>query len=367
MKAMILSAGAGTRLRPLTGMIPKPMLPVIEKPVIEFIIELLAKNGVDEMMINISHHGSLIQDYLKSGYGYGLSIGYSFEGHFENGQLKPEPYGSAGGMKKIQTDTGFFDETFIVACGDAIIDLDIKEALEFHRASRALTTIVAKEVSIEQVSNYGIIVSERNGRVRSFQEKPTQAEAMSTIANTGIYIFEPSVFDYIPQGQFYDIGSQLLPELVKKGESVYSFVSQIEWYDVGRSSDYISILGQALKGKVKGYKPSGKEKAPGLWLGTGAIMDISVEIAAPVHIGGMTRIGKNVKLEGPVAIGSNCEIGEDCHLSNVYVSNYTRIEAGLMESNILFTPEYFVRSDGSSGQIMGSQYSKYVSDTRSKK
>ncbi|MGC9384520.1 MAG: nucleotidyltransferase family protein, partial [Kosmotogaceae bacterium] len=143
---MILAAGKGTRLRPLTNELPKPMLPIINKPVIEFLLELLKKHQVDEVMINLSHLGWKIQDYVKDGYRYRLNVGYSFEGYYKNESLKTIPLGSAGGIKNIQKKWEFFDDTFIVLCGDAIVDLNISEALTFHKNNNALATIITKNV-----------------------------------------------------------------------------------------------------------------------------------------------------------------------------------------------------------------------------
>jgi len=364
MKAMILAAGAGTRLKPLTNKIPKPMLPIIEKPVIEFIIELLARHEIREIMINISHLGWVMQNYLKSGYRYGVRIGYSFEGHFEKGQLVAEPVGSAGGMRRIQDSAAFFDETFIVVCGDAVIDFDLKRALDFHNSRGSIATILTKEVPDEQVSNYGIVVSDSQGRVGSFKEKPPLEKAGSNMANTGIYIFEPAIFKYIPSGMFYDIGSQLLPDLVKRKESVYSFTAEIDWFDIGRNSDYLSILGHALLGKIKGFKPSGKEITSGLWKGISSVVEKTTRIITPVFIGANTRIEKNVRLEDPAMVGSNCEICEGADLSNVFVGDYTRIKAGFKGKNILITPDFFIKSDGSTGLISEGPYAEFISDTR---
>jgi len=230
MKAMILAAGKGTRVRPLTNKIPKPMIPIVTKPTIEFLIELLKAHNITEIMINISHLGWIIQDYLRNGSKYGVNIGYSFEGKLlPDGTLETEPIGSAGGMKLIQERYNFFDETFIVLCGDAIIDLDITKAYNFHKSKGALATIITKEVSKEQVSNYGIVVTDEKCKILSFQEKPSPEEAKSNIANTGIYIFEPEIFDYIPSGEFYDIGSQLFPKLVSEGNPF----TPILWISIG--------------------------------------------------------------------------------------------------------------------------------------
>ena len=365
MKAMILAAGAGTRLKPLTSRLPKPMLPIIEKPVIEFIVELLAKYDVKEIMVNVSHLAGVLQSYMRSGYRFGVRIGYSFEGHFENGQLVPEPVGSAGGLKKIQEKSGFFDETFIVLCGDAIVDFDIAKAYEFHKASNSMATIISKEVETKKVSNYGIIVSDSSGRVESFQEKPPIDKARSNLANTGIYIFEPEVFDYIPSKQFFDIGGELLPLLVQKKERVFSLDTKIEWYDIGRNSDYLEILGMALRGQIRGFEPSGKQVTEGLWKGTGSVLEKSTKIITPVFIGAGSLVEKNVKLEGPVMIGSNCKIHNGVELNNVFVGDYTRIKPGFKGKNLLITSEYYVTVDGSGGSIADSNLKNYISDVRS--
>ncbi|MFA6657454.1 MAG: NDP-sugar synthase [Mesotoga sp.] len=365
MKAMILAAGAGTRLKPLTNRLPKPMLPIIEKPVIEFILELLAKYDVKEIMINLSHLAGVLQNYVRSGYRYGVRVGYSFEGHFEKGQLVPEPVGSAGGLKKIQEESGFFDETFIVLCGDAIVDFDLAKAYEFHRASESIATIISKEVERDKVPNYGIIVCDSAGRVQSFQEKPPVEKAKSNLANTGIYIFEPEVFNYIPKNQFFDIGGELLPLLVQKKERVFSLDTKIDWYDIGRNSDYLEILGMALEGRIKNFKPSGREVTEGLWRGTGSVLEKSMKIITPVYVGAGSIVEKNVKLEGPVMIGANCRIHEGVELSNVFVGDYTRIKPGFKGKNLLITPEYYVSIDGSGGGILDSNLSRYVSDVRS--
>lgn len=364
MKAMILAAGVGTRLKPLTNRVPKPMLPVIEKPVIEFIVELLAKYGVREIMINISHLGEVVQSYLRSGYKYGVRIGYSFEGRFDKDRLVAEPIGSAGGLKKIQKETGFFDETFILLCGDAIINFDIEKALDFHRMRSSKATILMKEVLPEKVSNYGIVVSDPSGKVTSFQEKPTVEKAKSNFASTGIVIFEPEILDSIPQGEFYDIGSQLLPSLVQKKGAVYSFSPELDWYDIGRKTDYLSILDQALSGKIEGFTPPGKEITSGFWEGIGTSIEKSTRIITPVYIGSGTRIDKNVRLEGPTTIGANCRIGEGVDLNNVFVDDYVRIGPGLKEKNILLTSDFYVRRDGSSGTIAESPLADYVFDMR---
>ena len=176
-KAMILAAGQGTRVRPLTKYLPKPMIPILGKPVLEYLIEQLARYGVKEIMINVAYSHWKIESYFGNGHRWGVEIGYSFEGSRDHGEIVPKPMGSAGGMRRIQDHSGFFDDTTIVLCGDAIIDLDIGAALHEHRTKKALASVVTLEVPRDEVKNYGIVVSDADGRVTSFQEKPSPETA----------------------------------------------------------------------------------------------------------------------------------------------------------------------------------------------
>ena len=228
MKAMILAAGRGTRVRPITHTTPKPMIPILQKPVMEFLLELLRQHGFDEIMVNVSHLAEEIENYFRDGQRFGVQIAYSFEGRIEDGELIGEALGSAGGLKRIQMFQPFFDDTFVVLCGDALIDLDLTEAVRRHREKGAMASLITKRVPHDQVSSYGVVVTDDNGKVLSFQEKPAVNEAASDTINTGIYIFEPEVFDFIPPGQPFDIGSDLFPRLVKAGAPFYSLPMEFE-------------------------------------------------------------------------------------------------------------------------------------------
>ena len=162
------------------------------------------------------------EEYFGDGGRWGVSIGYSFEGKSEQGDIVSKPRGSAGGMKMIQDFGGFFDETTIVLCGDALIDLDLEAALREHRSKGALASVITLEVPWDKVSSYGVVVSDDDGRIRAFQEKPAQAEALSNCVSTGIYIFEPEVLALIPTDRPFDIGSELFPLLVEKGLPFYA-------------------------------------------------------------------------------------------------------------------------------------------------
>src|SRR3990167_2814695 len=204
---MILAAGQGTRVRPLTKDLPKAMVPILGKPVMEYLVEHMARHGVTQIMVNVAYHHRKIEEYFGDGQRWGVEIGYSFEGALEHGEVVPRPLGSAGGMRHIQDFSGFFDETVLVVCGDALIDLDIGAALQEHRSKRAMVSVVAVDVPRDQVHNYGVVVADADGRIRSFQEKPRADQARSTWASAGIYLFEPEALTRITSDQTFDIGS----------------------------------------------------------------------------------------------------------------------------------------------------------------
>jgi mannose-1-phosphate guanylyltransferase len=205
-KGMILAAGQGTRVRPLTKDLPKPMVPILGKPLMEYLIEHLARHGINEIMVNVAHFHHKIEQYFGDGHRWGVQIGYSYEGVREDGDVIPKPCGSAGGMRRIQDFSGFFDETTLVLCGDALIDLDIGAALYEHKSKGAIASVVTLDVPLKDVQSYGIVVADDNGQIQSFQEKPKPEDAKSTLASTGIYIFEPEVLKMVPSNQVYDIG-----------------------------------------------------------------------------------------------------------------------------------------------------------------
>lgn len=259
MKAMILAAGKGTRVRPITHTIPKPLIPILQKPVMEFLVELLRQHGFKQIMVNVSHLAEEIENYFRDGQRFGVEIGYSFEGRIIDGELVGEALGSAGGLKKIQEFNPFFDDTFVVLCGDALIDLDLTEVVRQHKAKGAIATVVTKSVPKDAVSSYGVVVSDENGKILTFQEKPSVEDALSTEINTGIYVFEPEVINYIPPNQEYDIGSELFPKLVQLNLPFYAVNMDFEWVDIGKVPDYWEAIRAVLRGDVKNVQIPGKE------------------------------------------------------------------------------------------------------------
>jgi mannose-1-phosphate guanylyltransferase len=327
MKAMILAAGKGTRVRPLTYDLPKPMIPVLGKPVMAYLIEHLRKHGVTEIMVNVSHLHEKIEEYFGEGEQYGVQIGYSFEGYTkEDGEVVAVPIGSAGGMKKIQEFGGFFDDTTIVLCGDALIDLDLKAALLEHRRKGAMASVITKEVPWDKVSSYGVVVTDQNGRITQFQEKPKQEEALSNFISTGIYIFEPEVIDLIPSGVEFDIGSQLFPLLAEKGMPFYAQGRPFNWLDIGSVSDYWEVLQNVLTGEVNHMDVPGIQIEPGLWTGLNTSIDWrGTTIKGPVYIGSGVKIEAGATIIGPTWIGHGSHICEGAEVVRSVLFEYTRV------------------------------------------
>ena len=348
MKAMILAAGKGTRVRPLTYDLPKPMIPILGKPVMAYLIEHLAKYGVTEIMVNVSYLHEKLEDYFGEGHQYGVQIGYSFEGYTNDaGEVVPQPLGSAGGMKKIQEFGGFFDETTIVLCGDALINLDIKSALFEHRRRGALATVITKEVPWDKVPNYGVVVTGQDGRIQAFQEKPSQEEALSNFASTGIYIFEPEVFDLIPADRSFDIGSDLFPLLVEKGLPFFAQARSFSWIDIGSVKDYWEVLQSVMMGEVAHMDVPGIQVADGLWVGLNTSIDWEgTRIEGPVYIGSGSRIEAGVTIVGPSWIGHGSHICAGAKVTRSILFEYTRVLPDITLNEMIVFKEYSVNRAG---------------------
>ena len=347
MKAMILAAGKGTRVQPLTYELPKPMIPVLGKPVMEYLIEQLAAHRFDNIMVNVSHLPEHIENYFGDGRRWGVNIGYSFEGHIEKGQVISEPLGSAGGIKRINDFGGFFDDTFLVVCGDAIIDLDLTAALRKHWQSGARASIVVNRVPRERVSNYGVVLCDSQGRITSFQEKPSIEEAKSTLVNTGIYLFEPEILDQIPADTVYDIGGELLPKLIEKNLPFQAIELPFHWVDIGRLSDYWSANQQLMRGTVRGIDMPGKEVLPQVWTGLNVNVDWDdVLIEGPVYIGASSRIEAGCEIQGPTWISHGCHLegGAKVHRSLLFEHTLMRRHGAVFEAVVF--GRYCVDKDG---------------------
>ena len=365
MKAMILAAGKGTRVRPITYTIPKPLIPILQKPVMEFLLELLRQHGFDQVVVNVSHLANEIESYFRDGQRFGVQIAYSFEGRIVDGQLVGEALGSAGGMRRIHDFYPFFDDTFVVLCGDALIDLDLSAAVKSHKENGAIATIVTKTVPREQVPSYGVVVTDETGRIKAFQEKPSVEEALSTQINTGIYIFEPEVLKYIPSGQEFDIGSELFPKLVEMNAPFYAVPMDFQWVDIGKVPDYWHAIRSVLMGEIKNVSIPGQEVAPGIYTGLNVAVNWDkVDITGPVYIGGMTHIEDGAKIIGPTMIGPNCWVCSGATVENSVIFEYSRLGAGVRLVDKLVFGRYCVDKTGATIDVQAAALDWLITDTR---
>lgn len=365
MKAMILAAGKGTRVRPITYTIPKPLIPILQKPVMEFLLELLRKHGFDEIMVNVSHLAHEIESYFRDGQRFGVDIAYSFEGRIVDGELVGEALGSAGGIRRIQDFNKFFDDTFVVLCGDALIDLDLTEAVKQHKEKGAIATVITKEVPKDKVSSYGVVVTDDHNRITAFQEKPSVEEALSTQINTGIYILEPEVIDYIPANQVYDLGSDLFPKLVEKGAPFYSVPMDFQWVDIGKVPDYWHAVRGVLSGEIQNVEIPGTEVSPGIYTGLNVAVNWDkVDITGPVYIGGMTRIEDGANIVGPAMIGPNCWICSGATVKNSVIFEYSRLGPKVRLVDKLVFGRYCVDKTGTTIDVQAAALDWLITDSR---
>ncbi|WP_216922066.1 NDP-sugar synthase [Synechococcus sp. CCAP 1479/9] len=365
MKAMILAAGKGTRVRPITHTTPKPMIPILQKPVMEFLLELLREHGFNEIMVNVSHLSEEIENYFRDGQRFDVQIAYSFEGRIKDGELIGEAMGSAGGLKKIQDFQSFFDDTFVVLCGDALIDLDLTEAVRRHREKGAMASLITKRVPRDQVSSYGVVVTDEAGRVLSFQEKPSVEEAASDMINTGIYIFEPKVLDFIPSGEPFDIAADLFPRLVESGAPFYALPMEFEWVDIGKVPDYWQAIRSVLQGDVRQVQIPGKQVRPGIYAGLNVAADWDqIHVEGPIFVGGMTRIENGVTIIGPAMIGPSCHICEGATIDNSIIFDYSRIGPGVQLVEKLVYGRYCVDRNGDHFDLQEAALDWLITDSR---
>lgn len=310
MKAIVMAGGKGTRLRPLTCKQPKPMVPIAGRPMVEYILALLKQYRFTDIGMTLFYLPELITNYFGDGREFGVNLRYFVE---------ETPLGTAGSVKNAEA---FLDETFLVISGDALTDINLAEALVFHRARRALVTIVLTKVT--NPLDYGVVITEEDGRIKRFLEKPGWGEVFSDTVNTGIYLIEPEVFRYYEKDQAVDFSKDLFPLLLKAGEPLYGYVAEGYWSDVGNLGQYRQANYDLLDGKLK-FTPPGQELAPGIWVGEGTELPTTVQVEAPVVLGKYVRVSKNAKLGKHTIVGDHSLVGEEASLKKSILWNHTYV------------------------------------------
>jgi mannose-1-phosphate guanylyltransferase / phosphomannomutase len=340
MRAVLMAGGSGTRLRPLTCDLPKPMVPILNRPIAEHIIELLKQHGIREIIATLHYLPDVLRDYFQDGRDFGVQMIYAVE--------EDQPLGTAGCVKNIEE---LLTETFLVISGDSVTDFDLSAAIAFHQARRSLATIVLTRVP--NPLEFGVVITDETGHIQRFLEKPSTSEIFSDTVNTGTYILEPEVLEYLPANRELDFSKDLFPLLLRKGTPIYGYVADGYWCDVGSLEAYREAQYDALMGRVQ-TKSHYKEWAPGVMVGEDTMIDPSAKIDSPALIGSHCRIAGRVTIEGGTVIGDNvtisadadlkrpiiwngCIIGEEANLRGCVIARGSRIDrrANVLEGSVV--------------------------------
>lgn len=318
-KAVLMAGGKGSRIRPLTLSRPKPMIPVANRPMIEYVVEKIKKSGCNELVVTLSYLKNQIKTLLREDYP-DMNIKYSVE---------KTPLGTAGGVKKAGK---YIDDTFFVLSGDVLVDVDLNQLLHFHKQNKALVTMVLTPV--DNPSHFGIAVLDDKNQVIKFLEKPSPSEVFSKIANTGTYVLEPEILDYIDtkKGEI-DFSQDIFPQLIEEKSGIYGYVLKGYWNDVGRPKTYLQANYDVLNKKIN-PEPRGKKFAEGvgrlgdMWVGEEVEIENKVRLIGPVVIGDGCIIEKNCVLGRNTVIGANVHLEKNSTIKGSVIFPDSTIKEG---------------------------------------
>ncbi len=320
-----MAGGEGTRLRPMTANQPKPLLPVVNKPIMEHVLRLLKRHGFTETVVTVQFLAALVRNYFGDGEEIGMALSYATE---------EMPLGTAGSVKNAQD--ALRDERFLVISGDALTDIDLTDMVRFHKENGALVTIGLKRVP--NPLEFGIIIIDDEGRVQRFLEKPTWGQVFSDTANTGIYVMEPEVLDHVAAGESVDWSGDVFPKLLAEGAPLYGYVADGYWEDVGTHESYLKSQADMLSGRI-GIEPSGFEVSPGIWVAEGAEVDPEAILKGPLYIGDYAKVEAGAELREFTVLGSNVVVKEGAFLhraivhDNVFIGPSTNLRGCVIGKN----------------------------------
>ncbi len=309
-----MAGGEGTRLRPMTANQPKPLLPVVNKPIMEHVLRLLRRHGFDETVVTVQFLASMVRNYFGDGEESGMTLQYATE---------DIPLGTAGSVKNAED--ALRDAPFLVISGDALTDIDLSDLVRFHKDHAALVTVALARVP--DPLEFGIVIADEQGRIQRFLEKPTWGQVFSDTVNTGIYVMEPEVLAQVPRGESVDWSADVFPKLIDRGAPVYGWVADGYWEDVGTHEAYHRVQADVLSGKVKA-DIDGFEVSPGIWVAEGAEVDPDAILSGPLCIGDYAKIEAGAQLREFTVIGSNVVVKEGAFLHRATVHNNVYVGVG---------------------------------------
>ncbi|MGZ7117349.1 MAG: DUF4954 family protein [Methanobacterium sp.] len=315
-----MAGGKGTRLRLLTLIRPKPMIPLVNKPIIQYTVDRLKKFGLEDIIMTLNYMSTNIKNYFKDGTSFGVDIKYSVE---------KWPLGTGGSVKKAQK---YIDDTFMVVSGDVLTDVDFKDVLKFHKEKGALVTMVLTE--IEDPTHFGIAVMDNDNKITEYLEKPAPEDVFSNVANTGIYILEPEIFEFFQEKEEkseLDFSKDIFPEVIKKDAGIYGYVFNGYWNDVGRPETFLEATYDILDQKIKlDFNKSKIEESIGkignIWVGKNVFIDKKARIEGPVVIGDNCTIQEGSKISKGSVIGNNVSIGKNVNIDGAVILSDSIVE-----------------------------------------
>jgi mannose-1-phosphate guanylyltransferase/phosphomannomutase len=318
MKAVVMAGGEGTRLRPMTANQPKPLLPVVNRPIMEHVLRLLRRHGFTDTVVTVQFLASLIRNYFGDGAELGMNLQYATE---------ETPLGTAGSVKNAES--ALRDGRFVVISGDALTDIDLTDMAKFHQDHGSLVTVAMKRVP--NPLEFGIVIADDDGRIDRFLEKPTWGQVFSDTVNTGIYMMEPEIFEHVEAGTSVDWSSDVFPKLLEMGAPVFGYVADAYWEDVGTLESYLKVQADVLNGQVD-VDIDGFEMMPGVWVCEGAEVDPDAIIKGPVYIGNYAKVEAAAELREYTVLGSN-----------VVVKNGAFLHRAVVHDNVFIGPQTSLR------------------------
>ena len=325
MKAVVMAGGEGSRLRPLTIRRPKPMVPIVGKPVMEHILNLLKRHGITEVVVTVQYLASSIEDYFGNGSQLGMHITYSRE---------DVPLGTAGSVKNAEEQ---LTEPFLVISGDALTDYNLTEFINYHNEKKSMATLLLAHV--HNPLEYGVIITNEDGHIAQFLEKPSWGEVFSDTINTGIYMLDPKIFSYFEKNKQFDFSQELFPMMLKKGDPIYGYVAQSGyWCDVGNLSEYMRANADALLGHVEVEIPA-KNTGNNIWCEDGVEISDEAQLYGPIYLGHDSKIRPGAIIHGPSVLGRYTIVDERAQVdrsivwNNSYIGERSELRGALVGSS----------------------------------
>jgi mannose-1-phosphate guanylyltransferase / phosphomannomutase len=321
MKAVIMAGGEGTRLRPQTSNLPKPMLPLVGRPMMEHIVSLLRRHGITDIVVTVAFLPNAIRSYFGNGSELGVRMVYATE---------EMPLGTAGSVRNARDE---LTDRFLVISGDVLTDIDLTALVEFHEKNNALATLAL--CPVENPLEFGIVITREDGTIERFLEKPGWGQVFSDTINTGIYVLEPEIFDVIPEGRAVDFSSEVFPAVLEAGAPIFGYVANGYWEDVGTTAAYLKAHEDILDGKVE-VEIAGFELQPGVWLGKGSSIDPSAQLGGPAFIGENCTVDEEAVIGAYTTVGANTRVAERAEVrhsvigENSYIGQAARVEGSVL-------------------------------------